>query len=139
MRHRVATKKLGRTASHRRAMRRNMASSIIEHERVTTTTVKAKAIRPFVEKLVTLAKVDSVHNRRHAFALLRSKEAVLKLFETLGPRFNERPGGYTRILKLSKPRLGDGGERSLFEVVERTVEVDETPAEDAPTEAAAAE
>ena len=72
MRHRVATKKLGRTTSHRTAMQRNMAASIIEHERITTTTVKAKAIRPFVEKLVTLAKVDNVHNRRRAFALLRS-------------------------------------------------------------------
>jgi large subunit ribosomal protein L17 len=128
MRHRVATKKLGRTASHRTAMRRNMAASIIEHERITTTTVKAKAIRPFVEKLITLSKEDSVHNRRRAFALLRSKDAVSKLFETLGPRFKERPGGYTRVLKLSKPRLGDAGERSIIELVERTIEVEATPA-----------
>ncbi|MCB9914411.1 MAG: 50S ribosomal protein L17 [Planctomycetes bacterium] len=124
MRHRVATKKLGRTTSHRTAMQRNMAASIIEHERITTTTVKAKAIRPFVEKLVTLAKVDNVHNRRRAFALLRSKDAVAKLFETLGPRFAARPGGYTRILKLSKPRLGDAAERSIIEFVERTVTAD---------------
>ncbi len=129
MRHRVATKKLGRTASHRTAMRRNMASSIIEHERITTTTVKAKAIRPFVEKLVTLSKEDTVHHRRHAFALLRNKEAVTKLFETLGPRFNDRPGGYTRILKLSKPRLGDASERSIIEFVERTIEVEAVSAE----------
>ena len=80
MRHRVAGAKLGRTASHRTAMKRNMASSIIEHERITTTLVKAKAIRPFVEKLVTLAKTDSVHNRRRAFAQLRNKEAVSTLF-----------------------------------------------------------
>ena len=88
-------------------MMRNMASSLIEHERITTTLVKAKALRPFVEKMVTLAKKDSVHNRRRAFALLRNKEAVSKLFTVLGPRFEARPGGYTRILKLSKPRLGD--------------------------------
>ena len=130
MRHRVATKKLGRTASHRTAMRRNMASSIIEHERITTTTVKAKAIRPFVEKLVTLSKEDSVHNRRRAFALLRNKDAVTKLFETLGPRFADRPGGYTRILKLSKPRLGDAAERALIEFVERSIDVSAVGAED---------
>ena len=124
MRHRVAGYKLGRTASHRTAMRRNMASSIIEHERITTTVIKAKAIRPFVEKLVTLSKEDTVHHRRRAFALLRQKDAVSKLFETLGPRFKDRPGGYTRTLKLSKPRLGDASERAIIEFVERTVEVD---------------
>jgi large subunit ribosomal protein L17 len=130
MRHRVAGAKLGRTASHRRAMKRNMASSLIEHERITTTLVKAKAIRPYVEKLITLAKVDSVHNRRNAFAELRNKEAVLRLFETLGPRFAARPGGYTRILKLSKPRLGDAADRAIIEFVERTIEVEvEVPAE----------
>ncbi len=105
-------------------MMRNMASSIIEHERVTTTLVKAKAIRPFVEKLVTLSKKDSVHNRRRAFALLRNKEAVTKLFTVLGPRFESRPGGYTRILKLSKPRLGDAAERGMIEFVERTMTVE---------------
>jgi len=105
-------------------MMRNMASSIIEHERVTTTLVKAKAIRPFVEKLVTLSKKDSVHNRRRAFALLRNKEAVTKLFTVLGPRFESRPGGYTRILKLSKPRLGDAAERGMIEFVERTMSVE---------------
>jgi len=104
-------------------MMRNMASSIILHERITTTLTKAKAIRPFVEKLVTLAKVDSVHHRRRAFALLRDKDAVRKLFETIGPRFESRPGGYTRILKLSKPRLGDAAERGMIEFVERTIEV----------------
>ena len=123
MRHRVATAKLGRTASHRRAMKRNMASSIIEHERITTTLVKAKAIRPFVEKIITLSRTDSVHNRRRAFALLRNDEAVIKLFETLGPRFATRPGGYLRILKLGKPRLGDAADRAIVEFVERTIEV----------------
>jgi len=105
-------------------MMRNMASSLIEHERITTTLVKAKALRPFVEKMVTLAKKDSVHNRRRAFALLRNKEAVSKLFTVLGPRFEARPGGYTRILKLSKPRLGDAAERGMIEFVERTMEVE---------------
>lgn len=123
MRHRVAGAKLGRTASHRTAMKRNMASSIIDHERITTTLVKAKAIKPFVEKLVTLAKKDSVHNRRQAFATLRNKEAVSKLFETIGPRFAERPGGYCRVLKLAKPRLGDAAPRAIIEFVERTIEV----------------
>jgi large subunit ribosomal protein L17 len=103
---------------------RNMASSIIEHERVTTTLVKAKAIKPFVEKLVTLSKKDTVHNRRRAFALLRNKDAVTKLFTVLGPRFESRPGGYLRILKLSKPRLGDAAERGMIEFVERTMTVE---------------
>ena len=124
MRHRVAGYKLGRTTSHRIAMTRNMAASLIEHERIITTVQKAKAVKPFVEKLVTLAKEDTVHHRRHAFALLRNKEAVSKLFETLGPRFQERPGGYTRVLKLSKPRLGDAGERSIIEFVERTKRIE---------------
>ena len=123
MRHRVAGAKLGRTASHRTAMMRNMASSIIEHERITTTLVKAKAIRPFVEKIITLSKTDSVHNRRRAFALLRNKAAVIKLFEVLGPRFAARQGGYCRILKLAKPRLGDAAPRGIIEFVERTMEV----------------
>jgi large subunit ribosomal protein L17 len=119
MRHRVAGYKLGRTASHRVAMQRNMASSLIEHERITTTLQKAKALRPFVERMVTLAKESSVHRRRRAFAALRSKEAVSKLFEVIGPRFKARPGGYCRILKLSKPRLGDNGQRAIIEFVDR--------------------
>ena len=120
MRHRVAGFKLGRTASHRVAMRRNLAASIIEHERVITTVTKAKAIKPFLEKLVTLSKESTMHRRRQAFATLRNKEAVEKLFDTLGPRFKERPGGYCRILKLAKPRLGDNGQRAMIEFVERT-------------------
>lgn len=120
MRHRVAGFKLGRTASHRKAMYKNMSVSIIEHERIITTQVKAKAIRPVVEKLITLAKIDSQHNRRRAFAQLRSSEAVEKLFNVLGPRFSERSGGYCRIIKLAKRRLGDAGERAMIEFVERT-------------------
>lgn len=120
MRHRVKGYKLGRTASHRTAMQRNMAASLIEHERIITTVTKAKALRPFIEKLVTTSKESSVHNRRRVFASLRNKEAVSKLFEVLGPRFKDRPGGYCRILKLSKPRLGDATERAIIEFVERT-------------------
>ena len=101
-------------------MTRNMAASLIEHERIVTTLPKAKVVKPFVEKLVTMAKEESVHHRRLVFAKLRDKNATRKLFETLGPRFQKRPGGYCRILKLSKPRLGDNGERAILEFVERT-------------------
>lgn len=120
MRHRVAGWKLGRTTSHRIAMTRNMASSLIEHERIVTTLPKAKALRPYVEKLVTMAKEPTLHRRRLAFSRLRNKDATSKLFEVLGPRFKERPGGYTRILKLSRPRLGDNGKRAIIEFVERS-------------------
>jgi len=120
MRHRVAGYKLGRTTSHRIAMTRNMAASLIEHERIITTVPKAKAVKPFIEKLITLSKDASMHHRRQAFATLRDKEAVKKLFAVLGPRFLERPGGYCRIIKLAKPRLGDGGERAVLEFVEKT-------------------
>ncbi len=122
MRHRYVKKKLGRTTAHRIAMTRNMTTSLIEHERIITTLHKAKHVKPFVEKLVTLGKVASQHNRRRAFAKLRSKAAVEKLFDVLGPRFLERPGGYCRILKLAKPRLGDAGQRAILEFVERTPE-----------------
>ncbi|MFT7676932.1 MAG: large subunit ribosomal protein L17 [Planctomycetota bacterium] len=128
MRHRVAGFKLNRTTSHRIAMTRNMTASIIEHERIITTLPKAKAVKPFVEKLITLSKEASQHNRRRAFAKLRNKEAVQKLFDVLGPRFAERPGGYCRIIKLAKRRLGDGGERAILEFVERTASAE--PVED---------
>jgi len=102
-------------------MTRNMAASVIEHERIITTVQKAKAVKPFIEKMVTLSKEATQHNRRRAFAQLRDKEAVGKLFDVLGPRFKDRPGGYCRILKLAKPRLGDNGQRAILEFVERTV------------------
>ena len=130
MRHRISGRKLGRTHSHRKAMTRNMAVSLIEHERIITTIQKAKHLKPVVEKLVTLSKTDSTHNRRNAFAKLRDGEAVTKLFDVLGPRFAERPGGYCRILKLAKPRLGDNGQRVILEFVDRV---------EAPVEEAAAE
>lgn len=128
MRHKVAGRKLGRTTSHRAAMTRNMVSSLIEHERIVTTIQKAKQVKPFVEKLVTLSKEPTLHHRRLAFARLRNKEAVEKLFAVLGPRFADRPGGYCRILKLNKPRLGDNGQRVVLEFVERSVVEDEAPA-----------
>jgi large subunit ribosomal protein L17 len=103
-------------------MTRNMAVSLIEHERIITTVQKAKTVKPFVEKLVTLGKNPIQHNRRRAFSQLRSKDAVQKLFDVLGPRFKERPGGYCRVLRLAKPRLGDNGERAILEFVERTPE-----------------
>ena len=127
MRHRVAGNKLGRTTSHRDAMMRNMANSLIEHERIVTTVQKAKVVKPFVEKLVTTSKTDSQHTRRRVFAALNDKRTTAKLFETLGPRFQARPGGYCRILRLAKPRLGDNGERAILEFVERSPK--ETPAE----------
>ncbi len=130
MRHRVAGYKLGRTTSHRQAMTRNMAASVIEHERIITTIQKAKAVKPFIEKLVTLSKDPSQHNRRRAFARLRNKEATDKLFSVLGPRFKERPGGYCRILKLAKPRLGDNGQRAILEFVVRTPKAEPVAADE---------
>jgi large subunit ribosomal protein L17 len=109
-------------------MARNMSVSLIEHERIVTTIQKAKHVKPLVEKLVTLAKEPTLHHRRQAFARQRSDEAVAKLFDVLGPRFRERPGGYCRILKLAKPRLGDNGQRAILEVVERSAAAEE-PAE----------
>lgn len=129
MRHRKAGKKLGRTSSHRAAMVRNMAVSLIEHERIVTTLPKAKNVKPFVEKLVTLSKEPTMHNRRRAFAQVRSKSATTKLFGVLGPRFQARRGGYCRILKLGKNRLGDNGERAILEFVQRTPKEETAAAE----------
>ncbi|MBK8178472.1 MAG: 50S ribosomal protein L17 [Planctomycetes bacterium] len=130
MRHRLAGNHLGRTSAHRTAMARNMAVSLIDHERIITTVQKAKNVKPFVEKLITLSKEPTLAHRRMAFARLRSDDAVTKLFDVLGPRFKARPGGYCRILKLSKPRLGDNGTRAILEFVERTPK--EAPAEATP-------
>lgn len=122
MRHLHRGNHLSRTSAHRTAMVRNLAASLIEHERIRTTVPKAKNLRPFVEKLVTLAKEPTVHRRRLAKAKLGNKHdaEIKKLFDVLGPRFQGRPGGYTRILKLSKRRLGDGGEQAIIEFVERS-------------------
>ncbi len=128
MRHRVKTKKLSRSTSHRRALARNLACSLIEHERIETTLVKAKAHRSYVEKLVSLAREKNLHNYRRALAILgNQRDAVKKLFDVIGPRFQDRPGGYTRILRLAKPRLGDKADRAIFEFVVRSSDADSEP------------
>ncbi len=121
MRHRKSGKHLGRTSSHRQAMFRNMAVSLIEHEVIKTTVVKAKELRRVAEPLITLAKEDSVANRRLAFARTRDKAAVGKLFTELGPRYQARPGGYTRILKCGY-RAGDAAPMAFIELVDRPIE-----------------
>ncbi len=120
MRHRKAGRKLNRTSSHRSAMFRNMAASLIEHELIRTTLPKAKELRRVIEPLITLAKKDSVANRRLAFARLRSIEAVKKLFETTAPNHASRPGGYTRVLKCGF-RAGDSAPMAYVELVDRTI------------------
>ena len=117
MRHRKSGRKLGRNSSHRKAMFRNMATSLVRHETIKTTLPKAKDLRRVIEPLITLAKVDGVANRRLAFDRLRDKEAVGKLFTDLGPRFKERPGGYLRILKMG-PRPGDAAPMALVQLVD---------------------
>ncbi|MFN3617579.1 MAG: 50S ribosomal protein L17 [Aquabacterium sp.] len=119
MRHGHGLRKLNRTTSHRLAMLRNMANSLLEHEAIKTTVPKAKELRRVVEPLITLAKEDSVANRRLAFARLRNRDNVTKLFTVLGPRFAQRPGGYTRILKMGF-RVGDNAPMAYMELVERT-------------------
>lgn len=120
MRHRLSGRQLGRKAPHRKAMFRNMVSSLVEHELIKTTLPKAKELRRFAEPLITLAKVDSVANRRLAFARLNCKVAVGKLFSQLGPRYVERPGGYVRILKCGF-RAGDKAPMAYVELVGRPV------------------
>lgn len=116
MRHRVSGKKLGRDTAHRRALLRNLVTSLLDKERVKTTLAKAKAARPMAEKMITLAKKDTLHARRQALRFIFKKEVVRKLFEELGPRFSERPGGYTRIVKIG-PRAGDGTEMAMIELI----------------------
>ena len=126
MRHQMANRKLGRTASHRAALFRNQLASMIEHERIVTTLIKAKELRPIVERMVTLGKNDSVHNRRQAARTISENTLVQKLFTDISARFNERPGGYTRIVKLG-PRRGDGAEMAILEFVDYKLE-DAAPA-----------
>src|ERR1700723_208027 len=116
MRHRVAGFKLKRPVDSRNALLRNLVTSVIEHERIVTTVPKAKAVRPWVEKMITLAKEDTLHSRRQAAMILRTPASVKKLFDTLGTRFGQRNGGYTRITKLG-PRKGDGAEVAMLELV----------------------
>jgi large subunit ribosomal protein L17 len=118
MRHNKSGRRLGRNSSHRKAMYRNMAASLVHHETIKTTVPKAKELRRVIEPLITLAKVDGVANRRLAFSRLRDKVAVGKLFTDLGPRFKARPGGYLRILKLG-PRPGDAAEMAIVQLVDK--------------------
>ena len=120
MRHRKSGRTFNRNSSHRKAMFRNMAASLVEHELIKTTVPKAKELRRVAEPLITLAKTDSVANRRLAFSRLRNDEAVTKLFEELGPRFEERPGGYLRVLKCGL-RAGDNAPMAYVEVIGRPV------------------
>lgn len=123
MRHRHSGRQLNRNSSHRKAMFRNMTTSLVEHELIKTTVIKAKELRMVAEPLITLAKNDSVANRRLAFARLRSKEAVGKLFTDLGPRYQDRPGGYIRIMKCGL-RAGDKSPMAYVELVGRPTGAD---------------
>jgi large subunit ribosomal protein L17 len=120
MRHKRAGYKLGRSTSHRKALLRSLVTSIVEQERIITTVIKAKAVRPLVEKMITLAKRDDLHARRQAAQVLMTPDSVKKLFEKLGTRFGQRNGGYTRIVKLGW-RKGDGAEQALIEFVDSTL------------------
>ena len=131
MRHKIAGRRLGRTTEHRLAMRRNLVSALFQHETISTTIEKAKEVKPFAEKLITLAKKGTLPARRRAIALLGNRDIVDyedgeivkkgtvigKLFSELGPRYLDRPGGYTRIIKLSMKRLGDNGQLVLLQLV----------------------
>jgi large subunit ribosomal protein L17 len=131
MRHHRSGKKLGRDASHRKALYANLAGSLIRHGRVKTTVTKAKAVKPFVEQMISLGKRGDLHARRQALSELRSRDVVELLFDDVAPRFADRPGGYSRIVKLG-PRLGDAAEMAYLELV------DYVPAGAAPVAAAAA-
>ena len=132
MRHGHGLRKLNRTSEHRLAMLRNMMNSLIAHEAIKTTLPKAKELRRVVEPMITLAKVATVANRRLAFNRLRDRDSVTKLFDQLGPRYNARPGGYTRILKMGF-RVGDNAPMALVELVDRP-EINEAPADAAKAE-----
>ena len=133
MRHGLTGRQLSRNSTHRSAMLRNMAASLLRHETIKTTIPKAKELRRFVEPLITLGKTDSDANRRRAFSRLRDAEVVTKLFAELGPRFKARPGGYTRILHMA-PRAGDNADMALMALVDRAAPVVEAPQADATEE-----
>src|SRR5438874_12540267 len=117
MRHHRAGRKLGRDASHRKALYANLAGALIEHGRIKTTVTKAKAVKPIAEKMITLGRRGDLHARRQAVSFLRSKDVVHKLFAEVAPRMGERPGGYARIVKLG-PRAGDSAEMAYLELVD---------------------
>ena len=147
MRHNKAINHLGRKSGHRKAMLANMATSLILHKRIQTTVAKAKALKMYVEPLITKSKEDSTHSRRVVFSYLKSKEAVSELFRTVAPKIADRPGGYTRVLKTGF-RQGDGADMALIELVDFNEAalatapkkaVEAAPAVEAPVEAPAAE
>ncbi|MFW6234223.1 MAG: 50S ribosomal protein L17 [Spirochaetota bacterium] len=123
MKHKIGYNPLGRTSSHRKALHRSMVTSLVLHERIRTTSAKAKAVRRTAEKMVTRAGVDSVHNRRIVGRDIKDKAALAKLFTDIGPRFKERPGGYTRILKIGQ-RTSDGAEMVILEFVAEELKKD---------------
>lgn len=118
MRHRKKGRNLSRTASHKKATMRNMATALFRHERIETTEAKAKELRPYAERLITLARRGDLHARRQAARRIQDREVLSKLFDDIAPRFEGRPGGYTRVLKLGH-RKGDAAEMALIELVER--------------------
>jgi len=137
MRHQRSGKKLGRDSAHRRALYANLASQLIEHERIRTTLAKAKAVKPLAEQMITLGRRGDIHARRQAVAFLGSKDIVHKLFDELGPRYSERPGGYSRIIRLGQ-RPGDSAEMVYLELVDTPL-VFKTNLADVPEEDEAAE
>lgn len=130
MRHRNSGRKLGRTWEHRKALMKNMACSLVEHERIRTTEAKAKELRVLADKLVTMALENTLHARRQAYSILGSHHSVQKLFDEIGPRFTEVPGGYTRVVKFGIPRVGDSAPMAMIEFT-RLAEAGSAPAEDA--------
>mmetsp|Transcript_34796 Transcript_34796/g.43908 ORF Transcript_34796/g.43908 Transcript_34796/m.43908 type:complete len:136 (+) Transcript_34796:142-549(+) len=123
MKKRIAFSRLGRDTAHRWAMLRNMVTSLIYHERIKTTTPKAKALQRIADQMVTLAKKGTLHTYRQAGAFVQEKPALKKLFAVLGPRYEDRCGGYTRVLKLAKPRRGDGADMAIIEYIDRDGEL----------------
>ncbi len=118
MRHRKTGRKLGRTPAHRRALKRHLAEALFRHERITTTLAKAKEMRPYVERLISLSRRDTVHARRLFGQEVQDRELIRHVFSEIGPRFAGRPGGYTRIIKLGT-RIGDGAQLAILELVEK--------------------
>ncbi len=132
MRHRIAGRKLNRTSSHRKAMRRNMAASLFEHGAIRTTETKAKDVRPFVERLITIARKGTLHARREVISILGDrnmadvngdlldKTVIAKLFDDIAPRYANRPGGYTRIIKIAERRIGDSGMQVILQLIDES-------------------
>lgn len=118
MRHRMSGRKLNRTSAHRKAMLRNMAAALVKHEQIKTTLPKAKELKPYLDKLITLGKRGDLHARRQALSVLGDRALTAKLFDTLAPRYAERNGGYTRVLKVG-PRYGDSAPMAYIELVDR--------------------